>query len=297
MSAGMTAQLVTDALVMAIWRRGKPDALLHHSDRGSQYSSEQFQRLILEHGIVCSMSRSGNVWDNAAMESFFSSLKTERTARKVYRTRDEAKADVLDYIERFYNLKRRHSKIGYPQPYGGRDARGSNPSTKPGAGHPLEAADAGWPARSSSASAPLPDAEDQQDADVGADVVAAGLTAPEAERIGLISGNIWKKWHGVRTRCAPRLGDTASMSSHPLRFRASGLPPQFLLTSALFGGPAGDGIFVSNVTMAKYSACLIRSPSARQRWPPPEPRLFASFRIALCALSGHAASKLSRALR
>ena len=116
MSAGMTAQLVTDALVMAIWRRGKPDALLHHSDRGSQYSSEQFQRLILEHGIVCSMSRSGNVWDNAAMESFFSSLKTERTARKVYRTRDEAKADVFDYIERFYNQKRRHSTIGYMSP-------------------------------------------------------------------------------------------------------------------------------------------------------------------------------------
>jgi transposase InsO family protein len=78
----MTAQLVTDALVMAIWRRGKPDALLHHSDQGSQYTSEQFQRLLTEHGISCSMSRSGNVWDNAAMESFFSSLKTERTARR-----------------------------------------------------------------------------------------------------------------------------------------------------------------------------------------------------------------------
>ena len=86
MSAAMTAQLVTDALVMAIWRRGKPDALLHHSDRGSQYTSEQFQRLMADHGVVCSMSRSGNVWDNAAMESFFSSLKTERTARKMYRT-------------------------------------------------------------------------------------------------------------------------------------------------------------------------------------------------------------------
>ena len=71
----MTAQLVTDALVMAIWRRGKPDALLHHSDRGSQYTSEQFQRLMADHGVVCSMSRSGNVWDNAAMESFFSSLE------------------------------------------------------------------------------------------------------------------------------------------------------------------------------------------------------------------------------
>ena len=116
MSAGMTAQLVTDALVMAIWRRGKPDALLHHSDRGSQYSSEQFQRLMADNGVVCSMSRSGNVWDNAAMESFFSSLKTERTARKLYRTRDEARADVFDYIERFYNPKRRHSKIGYLSP-------------------------------------------------------------------------------------------------------------------------------------------------------------------------------------
>ena len=116
MSAAMTAQLVTDALVMAIWRRGKPDALLHHSDRGSQYTSEQFQRLMADNGVVCSMSRSGNVWDNAAMESFFSSLKTERTGNKTYRTRDEARADVFDYIERFYNAKRRHSTIGYLSP-------------------------------------------------------------------------------------------------------------------------------------------------------------------------------------
>src|SRR6201984_2508729 len=106
MSAEMTAQFVTDALVMAIWRLGKPDALLHHSDRGSQYTSEQFQRLMADSGVVCSMSRSGNVWDNAAMESFFSSLKTERTARKTYRTRDQARADVFDYIERFSNPKR-----------------------------------------------------------------------------------------------------------------------------------------------------------------------------------------------
>jgi putative transposase len=71
---------------MAIWRRGRPDALLHHSDRGSQYTSEQFQRLMADHGVVCSMSRSGNVWDNAAMESFFSSLKTERIGNKTYRS-------------------------------------------------------------------------------------------------------------------------------------------------------------------------------------------------------------------
>jgi putative transposase len=116
MKAEMTAQLVADALIMAIWRRGKPDSLLHHSDQGSQYTSEQFQRLMSDHGITCSMSRSGNVWDNAAMESFFSSLKTERTARKVYRTRDDARADVFDYIERFYNPRRRHSTLGYLSP-------------------------------------------------------------------------------------------------------------------------------------------------------------------------------------
>ena len=116
MQASMTTQLVTDALMMAIWRRGKPESLLHHSDRGSQYTSEQFQRLLGELGVTCSMSRSGNVWDNSAMESFFSSLKTERTARKTYRTRSEAKADVFDYIECFYNTRRLHSTIGYVSP-------------------------------------------------------------------------------------------------------------------------------------------------------------------------------------
>ncbi len=116
MQAEMTAQLVTDALVMAIWRRGKPDALLHHSDQGSQYTSEQFQRLMADSGVTCSMSRSGNCWDNAAMESFFSSLKTERVGRKVYRSRDEARADVFDYVERFYNPTRQHSTIGYKSP-------------------------------------------------------------------------------------------------------------------------------------------------------------------------------------
>lgn len=116
MKAEMTAGLVTDALVMAIWRRGKPDALLHHSDQGSQYTSEPFQRLMADLGITCSMSRSGNVWDNAAMESFFSSLKTERIGKTAYRTRDEARVDVFDYIERFYNTVRRHSTLGYLSP-------------------------------------------------------------------------------------------------------------------------------------------------------------------------------------
>ncbi|MFN3643598.1 MAG: IS3 family transposase [Gemmobacter sp.] len=116
MKADRDATLVMDALMMAVWRRGKADALLHHSDQGSQYTSEQFQRLLLDNGITCSMSRAGNVWDNSAMESFLSSLKTERTARKVYRTRDAARADVFDYIKRIYNPRRRHSKLGYLSP-------------------------------------------------------------------------------------------------------------------------------------------------------------------------------------
>ncbi len=116
MRASMTADLVTEALTMALWRRGKPDALMHHSDRGSQYTSEQFQLLMAEHSVTCSMSRSGNCWDNAAMESFFSSLKIERIRRKTYRTRELAKADVFDYIECFYNPRRRHSTLGYLSP-------------------------------------------------------------------------------------------------------------------------------------------------------------------------------------
>jgi putative transposase len=116
MQDSMTSQLVADALMMAVWRRGKPAVLLHHSDQGSQYTSEHFQELLKEQGITCSMSRAGEVWDNSAMESFFSSLKTERTARKVYRSREQARADVFDYIERFYNPRRRHSTMGYVSP-------------------------------------------------------------------------------------------------------------------------------------------------------------------------------------
>lgn len=116
MQHSMTSQLVVDALMMAVWRRGKPVALLHHSDQGSQYTSTHFQQLLKELGITCSMSRAGEVWDNSAMESFFSSLKTERTARKVYRSREQARSDVFDYIERFYNPTRRHSTLGYVSP-------------------------------------------------------------------------------------------------------------------------------------------------------------------------------------
>jgi putative transposase len=113
-SAGMTAQLVADALLMAVWRRGKPDALLHHSDQGSQYTSLQFQQLMAESGIICSMSRSGNVWDNAAMESFFSSLKIERTARK--KLSQPGQSRCVRLYRAVYNATRRHSTIGYVSP-------------------------------------------------------------------------------------------------------------------------------------------------------------------------------------
>lgn len=116
MQESMTSQLVADALMMAVWRRGKPMTLLHHSDQGSQYTSEHFQGLLKDQGITCSMSRAGEVWDNSVMESFFSSLKTERTSRKVYRSRTDARSDVFDYIERFYNQTRRHSTLGYVSP-------------------------------------------------------------------------------------------------------------------------------------------------------------------------------------
>lgn len=116
MQATMTAQLVTDALLMAVWRRGPAGTVLHHSDQGSQYTSESFQRSLADLGIACSMSRSGNVWDNAVMESFFSTMKIERCYRRSYGTRDEARADVFDYIERFYNPRRRHSSLGNESP-------------------------------------------------------------------------------------------------------------------------------------------------------------------------------------
>jgi putative transposase len=90
--------------------------VLRRPIESTQYTSEQFQKLMADEGVSCSMTRSGNVSDNAAMESFFSSLKTERTARKVYRTRNQARADVFDYIECFYNPLRRHSTIGYVSP-------------------------------------------------------------------------------------------------------------------------------------------------------------------------------------
>lgn len=99
MQAAMTSEFVTDALMMAVWRHRAAAVLLHHSDQGSQYTSEEFQRLLEGLGIGCSMSRSGNCWGNAVMEGFFSTMKTERCHHEHYATRGAARADIFDYIE------------------------------------------------------------------------------------------------------------------------------------------------------------------------------------------------------
>ncbi len=112
----MREELVSNALSMAVARRRPPRELLHHSDRGSQYASENYQQLLRDSGIIVSMSRRGNCWDNAVMERFFGSLKSERTDRKEYLTREQAKNDVIDYIEMFYNSVRLHSTLGYVSP-------------------------------------------------------------------------------------------------------------------------------------------------------------------------------------
>jgi putative transposase len=112
----MTADIVTDALTMAWFRRRPEPGLVHHSDRGSQYASGVSQALLAEYGMTCSMSRKGNCWDNAPTESFFNSLKNERVHGKRYRTREEARADVFEYIEVFYNRRRRHSTLGFISP-------------------------------------------------------------------------------------------------------------------------------------------------------------------------------------
>ncbi len=112
----MTADIVVDALTMAWFRRKPAPGLIHHSDRGSQYASHAFQTRLKEYGMVCSMSRKGNCWDNAPTESFFNSLKNERVHGARYSTRAEAEADLFDYIEPFYNRRRRHSTLGYASP-------------------------------------------------------------------------------------------------------------------------------------------------------------------------------------
>jgi putative transposase len=116
MNGRLGKQLVIDALLMALGQRKPVGGILHHSDRGSQYASKEYQVVLKEADISCSMSRKANCWDNAVVESFFSTLKREWVQGKVYRTRAEARADIFYYIETWYNRKRRHSTLGYLSP-------------------------------------------------------------------------------------------------------------------------------------------------------------------------------------
>jgi transposase InsO family protein len=116
MDATMTSRLVVDALEMAIRRRLPGSGLVAHSDRGSQYASEHYRRLLGRHGITCSMSRVAQCWDNAPVESFFASLKRELVHDERYATREQARASIFEYVEAFYNRVRRHSSLGYVSP-------------------------------------------------------------------------------------------------------------------------------------------------------------------------------------
>lgn len=116
MKTSLNREIVIDALLMAVWRRKPRHRVVAHSDQGSQYGSFDCRKFLEAHNLKPSMSRRGNCWDNAVAESFFSSLKKERIRRKVYRTIAAAKADVFDYIEMFYNPKRRHSHLGGVSP-------------------------------------------------------------------------------------------------------------------------------------------------------------------------------------
>ncbi len=112
----MTEELVINALKMALFKRKISAGLLLHSDRGSQYASQAYQRLLNQHGIICSMSRKGNCWDNSPMESFFRSLKVECIYRQTFKEREQAKLAIFDYIEVFYNRQRKHSALHYLSP-------------------------------------------------------------------------------------------------------------------------------------------------------------------------------------
>lgn len=116
MANHLRTELVLDALRMALGRRLPSKDLLHHSDRGSQYASHEYRKALRQHGIVCSMSRRGDCWDNAVVESFFGTLKTELLYRRPITSRKMARAAICEYIEVFYNRKRRHSYLGNLSP-------------------------------------------------------------------------------------------------------------------------------------------------------------------------------------
>jgi putative transposase len=116
MSSRIDAELVQEAWRMALGRRRPSAGLMHHSDRGSQYAWGTYPALLAENGIRCRMSRQGDCLDHAVAERFFGSLKGERTSLRHYTTRQEARDDVIDYIEMFYNSRRKHSYLGYVSP-------------------------------------------------------------------------------------------------------------------------------------------------------------------------------------
>jgi transposase InsO family protein len=117
MGKRLTSNLVIDAMLMALWsRRPAKGQLMHHSDRGVQYASRAFRKLLKDHGVEGSMSRKGDCWDNAVVESFFGTLKSERVHWQHYQTREEARQDIVDYIAMFYNCLRLHSTLGYQSP-------------------------------------------------------------------------------------------------------------------------------------------------------------------------------------
>ena len=116
MDKTMTANLVCDALQMALWRRKMPMGVIVHTDRGSQYCSNAYQDLLRKHGLICSMSAKGNCYDNACAETFFHSLKIEAIYGNRYRTRNHIRQEVFEYIETFYNTTRLHSSLGYVSP-------------------------------------------------------------------------------------------------------------------------------------------------------------------------------------
>ena len=112
----MVTEIVLDALLMAVWRRKPKQSVIIHSDQGSQFGSDDFMRWCKDNSLIPSMSRRGNCYDNTVAESFFSNLKKERIKRKIYSTREEAKSDIFDYIEVFYNRTRRHSFLNQLSP-------------------------------------------------------------------------------------------------------------------------------------------------------------------------------------
>ena len=116
MQSRMTKDIVLNALLMAVWRRNPQKQVLVHSDQGSQYTSHEWQSFLKSHGLEGSMSRRGNCHDNAVAESFFQLLKRERIKKKIYGTREEARSDIFDYIEMFYNSKRRHGSSDQMSP-------------------------------------------------------------------------------------------------------------------------------------------------------------------------------------